>query len=286
MIEQLIHGIVIGSIIAFVALGYALVYSVLRFINFAHSEVMTLGAYICYILNEVLKVGPFALAAILSILFTGCIGVLIEKLVYKPLRSHGRLPMLLSSLGISIIIQAALSLVFGSSSRVYSVKDPIISFMGMPFYIREFLLMFLLLLTFIFISIALRRSRIGLAVRSISTNPIRTALLGIPVDNIVSTVFFIASGLAAVAGISLAVEAGLTPSSGFQYGIWAFAVAVIAGLGSVRGIIIAGVMLGIVVNFAIAYVSSLFANGLAIGLMATILLVRPQGIFVYKQRVA
>jgi len=283
--EHLVHGLMIGAIIAFVAIGYSLIYSILKFINFAHGEVMMLGAYLCYVFYSVLQIEPFAVCVVLSIFFTGIIGVVIEKVAYKPLRQKGRLSMLLSSFGVSIALQAAISLTFGSSPLVYGVKDPVISLIGFPFYIRELLVILFLFITFVVVSFALRRTKLGLSVRAISTNPTRVALLGIPINTIVSTTFFIASALAAVAGISLAVEYGLTPSMGFQYSIWAFAVAVIAGLGSIRGIFIAGVLLGIIISFAFAYGSSLFANAVALGIMSLILLVRPQGFFVYKHRV-
>jgi branched-chain amino acid transport system permease protein len=194
------------------------------------------------------------------------------------------LPMLLGSLGVSISIQALLSLVFGSSPRVYGVKEEIISLIGYPFYVREILVIIFLILIFVAVNVALKRSMVGLAIRSVASNSSRTEFLGIPVNKVVSITFFIASSLAAMAGISVAVESGLTPSLGFQYSIWAFAVAVIAGLGSLRGILVGGLLFGIIINFAIAYVSSLFANGLALSAMTLILLMRPQGVFMYKRR--
>jgi branched-chain amino acid transport system permease protein len=282
--EHLIHGLVIGSLIAFVAVGYALVYSILKFINFAHGEIMALGGYLCYVCIRVFKIESFALAVLLSVLLTGLVGVLIERVAYRPLRSKGKLPMLLSSLGVSIIIQSGLSLYFGSSPLVYGVEDKLINLAGQPFYVREILVVIFLLLVFVAISIALKRSTIGLAVRSISSNSTRAMLLGIPINSIISIVFFIASALAAVAGISVGIENGLTPSLGFQYSIWAFAVAVIAGFGSIRGILVGGIIFGVIINFAIAYVSSLFANSVALGIMTLILLIRPQGIFIYHRR--
>lgn len=284
ILEQVTHGLMIGSIIAFIAIGYSLIYSILKFINFAHGEIMMLGAYSCYVFYSVLHIESFAVSVLLSIFFTGIIGVVIEKVAYKPLRQKGRLSMLLSSLGVSIALQSSISLIFGSSPLVYGVSDPVIKLACFPFYVRELLIIILLLLTFIGVSVALKRSRIGLSVRAISTNPTRVMLLGIPIDTIVSITFFIVSALAGIAGVSLAVENGLTPSMGFQYSIWAFAVAVIAGLGSIRGILVVGVLLGIIISLAFAYGSSLFANAIALGMMSLILLLRPQGLFVYEHR--
>lgn len=284
IMEHLIHGVMIGSLIAFVALGYALIYSILRFVNFAHGEVMTVAAYVCYLCVHVLKVEPFAVAVLLSIIVTGLVGVFIEKLAYKPIRSKGRLALLLSSLGLSIVIQAGLSLCFGSSPLTYGFDEKIISIANQPFYEREILVILGLILLFIGLNVALKRSRIGIAVRSISSNPTRALLSGVPIDRIISIVFFVASALAAAAGISVAIQNGLTPSLGFQFSLWAFAVAVIAGLGSIRGILIAGLLFGLIINFAIVYTSSLFANSAALVIMAVILLVRPKGLFVYDQR--
>jgi branched-chain amino acid transport system permease protein len=282
--ELLIHGLVLGSVIAFVAIGYALVFSVLKFINFAHGEIMTLGAYFCYVLSNRLGIRPFALAVLLAVLLGGCAGVLIERVAYRPLRSRGRLSMLLSSLGVSIIIQALLALAFGSSPLVYGVADPVVVLFGHPLYARELLVVAALAATFAFITAALRGTNVGLAVRAISSNPTRTALLGVPADLVVSVVFFVASALAAAAGISIAVESGLQPTMGFEYTVWAFTAAVIAGLGSVRGILLGGLLLGVLIAFTIAYMSSLLANGVALGLMSLVLLVRPQGLFVLRRR--
>lgn len=282
--EQLVHGLVIGSVIAFIAIGYALVYSILRFINFAHGEVMTLGAYFCYILSNVLKINPFALAILLAVLLTGVVGVLIERVAYKPLRARGRLSMLLSSLGLSIGLQALIALLFGSSPLVYSVNDSVVKVAGHPLYLREVIVILALILLFILINIALRHSNVGLAVRAISANPSRTILLGVPVSRVISAVFFISSALAAFAGISIAVESGLTPSMGFEYTVWAFSAAVIAGLGSIRGIIIAGLLLGVAIAVSLAYTSALLANGIALALMVLVLLIRPQGIFSIRSR--
>ncbi len=282
--EQFIHGLVIGSVIAFVAVGYALVYSVLKFINFAHGEVMALGAYLCYVFSNVIGVRPFALAVALAIGLTGFAGVLIERVAYKPLRSQGRLSMLLSSLGVSIVLQATIALVFGSSPLVYGVHDKIIGLAGHALYVSELMIIVALLLVFGLITLALKTTNVGLAVRAISSNPTRTALLGVPIDQIVSVVFFIASALGAAAGISIAVGSGLQPEMGFEYTVWAFAAAVIAGLGSIRGILIGGLALGIVISFSIAHVSALLANSIALGLMSIVLLIRPQGIFVPHRR--
>ena len=282
--EQLVHGLVIGSVIAFIAIGYALVYSILRFINFAHGEVMTLGAYFCYILSNVLKINPFALAILLAVLLTGVVGILIERIAYKPLRARGRLSMLLSSLGLSIGLQALIALLFGSSPLVYSVNDSVVKVAGHPLYLREVMVILALILLFILINIALRHSNVGLAVRAISANPSRTILLGVPVSRVISAVFFISSALAAFAGISIAVESGLTPSMGFEYTVWAFSAAVIAGLGSIRGIIIAGLLLGVAIAVSLAYTSALLANGIALALMVLVLLIRPQGIFSIRSR--
>lgn len=282
--EQLINGLVIGAVVAFVAVGYALIYSVLKFINFAHGEVMTLGAYLCYVLSTQLGVRPFAVAVAVAVLLSGCAGMLIERVAYRPLRSRGRLSMLLSSLGVSIVLQAATALAFGSSPLVYGVEDEVIDLAGHPFYVRELMVICALTLVFALLSIALKRTNVGLAVRAISTNPTRTALLGVPTDLIVSVVFFIASALAAAAGISIGVASGLQPTMGFQYTVWAFAAAVIAGLGSIRGILIGGVALGVLIAFTIAHVSSLLSNGVALVLMSLMLLARPRGLFVTTRR--
>jgi len=282
--EQLFHGLIIGSVISFIALGYALIYSILKFINFAHGEVMMAGAYFCYGFLSIMGVENFHFAVLFSIIATGILGVFIERVCYKPLRSRGRLTMLLSSLGISIILQAIITLIFTSSALVYTIREKSLHIGEYSLYFSEIIIIVILVISFIIISLSLTRSRLGLAVRAISSNPTRLALLGIPVDQIISIFFFLSSALAAIAGIGLAVENGLIPSMGFQYSIWAFAVVVIAGLGSLRGIIIGGVLFGIVINYAIVYSSSLFANGFAITIMALILLLRPQGLFPQRLR--
>lgn len=282
--EQLIQGIVIGSIIAFVALGYSLVYSILKFINFAHGELMMIGAYFCYIFSNILHIEPFFLSAVISVALTGFVGVIIEKIAYKPLRNQNRLSMLLSSFGVSIILQAVISLIFSSSVRVFTVTDPIISIGVNNFYVRELIIISFLIITFVSLNIIFKYSIAGLSIRAISSNNTKTMLLGVNTDRIISYSFFAASSLAAIAGISLGIEIGLTPSMGFQYSIWAFIVAIIAGLGSIRGIIISGLVFGVLIYFIILYTSVLFANAVAMGLMSLFLLIKPEGIFSFKLR--
>jgi len=282
--DNLIHGLTIGSIIAFVAFGYALIYSILRFINFAHGEIIMVGAYICYFLYHTLGISSFFLSCFFAMLITGMVGVGLEKIAFKPLRNRSRLSMLLSSLAVSLILQSLASLIFGTSPRILTDFDPTITVLSKTFYVREIVVMIVLPFLAIAFFLSLKYTQIGLAIRAIASNQARAAHIGIPINTIISISFFIASSLACLAGIALGMEGGLTPSMGFKYSIWAFAVSVIAGLGSMKGVLIGGLLYGILLNYAIAYGSGLFADALSLVAVALILLIRGKGFFQIKLR--
>lgn len=275
--DDLLHGAVIGSMVAFIAFGYALIYSVLRFINFAHGEVIMVGGYLAYAYHRLAGL-PFGLSVLLAVVSCGLLGVLLERLAFKPLRQGDRLSLLLSSLALSLILQAAISLIFGSTPRLIIDDDPIVSVLGRPFYIREIVAVALLPLLASGLSLLLRRTKAGLAIRAIASAPLRARHLMLPIDGTISLAFFLASALAGTAGILLGIETGLTPSMGFRFSLWGFAVAVIAGLGSLRGVLLGGVLYGMLMNYAIAYGSGLFADALSLGAVAVVLLLRGSGL--------
>lgn len=285
MLENIIFGVIIGAKIAFVAIGFSLTFSILKFLNFAHGQMIALGAYLCYVCYELLSIQPFILSVSIAILTTGFIAILIERIIYKPIRDQGRLILLISSLGVSIALQATISLIFGSSPLVLSVSDPIMTIGPITFFYRELIMVVFLISSFFIATFLLKRSRYGIAIRSIAVNHTRAKLLGIPVDRVISIIFFISASLAALAGIVIAVGFGITPLMGFDYMIWAFAVAVISGLGSIRGILITGLVFGVIINLSIVYGSSLFANAISLFCMSLVLVVRPNGLFTIKNRI-
>lgn len=275
--DVLLSGISIGLLISFVALGFALTFSVLKFINFAHSDLLTVGAYLTYVCTQTLGLN-ILLGAAIAVAATGLLGVLIERFAFRPLRNQ-RLSMFVSSFGVSLVLNAVITLCFGSSSRVLSNYEGSVQAGSLRLSYVELWAFLTFAGLFLLIAYTLRRTQYGLAIRAVAENWDGVAFLGIPCDRLVSITFFVSSALAATAGIMLAMMSGLTPQMGQRYGIWAFAIVVVAGLGNVMGIPITGLFTGVVIAGVMAtFGSYTYVNVALFGLMSLVLLTRPEGV--------
>lgn len=281
--DALLSGISIGLLISFVALGFALTFSVLKFINFAHSDLLTVGAYLTYLCTRTFGLNILFGAAI-AIAATGLLGALIERFAFRPLRNQ-RLSMFVSSFGVSLVLNAVITLCFGSSSRLLSSYAGTVQAGPVRLTYVELWAFLTFAALFLLIAYTLQRTQYGLAIRAVAENWDGVALLGIPCDRLVSITFFVSSSLAATAGIMLAMMSGLTPQMGQRYGIWAFAIVVVAGLGNILGIPITGLLTGVVIAAVMAtFGSYTYVNVALFGIMSLVLLTRPEGIFGLRLR--
>ena len=289
--QQLINGLALGAVYALIALGYTMVYGVLRFINFAHSDVMMLGAYAAFFIAPAIsKVLPeqsitgALVVTLLSALICAAIGILIELLAYRPLRKRPKLTVLITAIGVSLFIEFTCQhkAVFSSAVRSFPQLLPMHTFhIGKLLVNSNDLVVLgvtaLLLATLWFI---VQKTKIGTAMRAVSFNMNAAALMGINVNRIVSFTFGLGSALAAVAGILYSIKSpSIDPLMGVQPGLRAFIAAVLGGIGNLPGAALGGIVLGLVETFAGGTAAlSNYRDGIAFAMLIGILIFRPAGL--------
>ncbi len=291
ILQQIINGLSLGSIYALIALGYTMVYGVLRFINFAHSDVLMLGSFAAFFLAPRMdaafgaqSVTGTILLVVLVAAICAAIGMLVEFLAYRPLRSRPKLTVLITAIGVSLFIEftAQHKKVFGADTRAFPTLLPqtdvqlgnlLISSIDIIVPLVTCLL--LGLMWFI-----VHRTRIGTAMRAVSFNQQAAALMGVNVNRVISFTFGVGSALAAVAGILYCMRApAIEPLMGVQPGLRAFIAAVIGGIGNLYGAVLGGLLIGLVETVAggIPGLSS-YRDGIAFAILIVILLVKPAGL--------
>ncbi len=289
--QQVINGLSLGAFYALIALGYTMVYGILRFINFAHGDVFMIGAFCGYYLTpRVLPHFPGALAAVGVILvllatmaFCALLGIIIEKLAYRPLRSRPKLTVLITAIGVSLLLEYGGQFLFGADPKSFPdlITDSAIEGTGALTITRSqviaFAVTFLLLgaLTFI-----VKRTKLGMAMRAVSNNATAAALMGVNIDTVISFTFGLGSALAGAAGILWSINnPSIDPLMGIFPGIKAFVAAVLGGIGSLPGAAVGGLILGVVETFVGGSAWSTYKEAIAFAVLIGILLFRPAGLF-------
>ena len=291
-LQQTINGLTLGSVYALIALGYSMVYGVLKFLNFAHGEVYMFGAFAGYGVLTLLG-GPTALIVpvwvAITLMFVGsmavssAIGVGLERFAYRPLRSASRLAPLISAIGASFFLQAAALLMFSANSRSYDAPTLIPIDSGITIGpIRVWLVRILVIVTAVVLMILLtwwvKSSRVGKAVRAVSFDTEAAAMMGIDVDKVIVATFLIGSALAGVGGVMVGLVFGrIFHLMGFIAGLKAFTAAVVGGIGSIPGAMLGGLLIGMAEAYTTSYISSTFQNLIVFGLLIVFLLIRPSG---------
>jgi branched-chain amino acid transport system permease protein len=289
--QQLINGLALGSIYALIALGYTMVYGVLRFINFAHSDVLMLGAFAAYFIAPVVgKIFPpqsiaGAVAVTLAAaLICAAVGMLIEFLAYRPLRKRPRLTVLITAIGVSLFIEFTCQhkAVFGADTKPFPklVPQTDLHFAGLVVNSNDLIVLVITALLLAGMWFIVQKTKTGTAMRAVAFNEQAAALMGVNINRIISFTFGLGSALAAVAGVFYAMRApGIEPLMGIQPGLRAFIAAVVGGIGNLPGAALGGVLLGVIETFAggIPGVST-YRDGIAFALLILILLFRPTGL--------
>lgn len=278
-INQIINGLSTGSMYALVAIGYTMVYGIAKMINFAHGDIIMAGAYFALIAMGF--VGPIS-AILFSIVATAALGVLTEKVAYKPLRGKGSLEVLITAIGVSYLLENVFLLIFGSAARTFPQIMPkgTINLGGISI---KYITVITLVVTAVCTAVLLffiNKTKLGKAMRAVSEDQGAAQLMGINVNTTVSLTFAIGSGLGAIAGVIYGCAYSLiTPYIGLMLGIKAFIAAVLGGIGSVPGAMVGGLMLGVAESLTIAYISSDFSDAVVFGILILVLLVKPAGLF-------
>jgi branched-chain amino acid transport system permease protein len=289
-IQQMINGITIGAFYALVALGYTMVYGVLKLINFAHGDLFMWGAYIgltgLNILVGVLAQGsawlviPTIIVVMATIAFAG---VMVERVAYRPLRTAGRLAPVISALGVAFILQSVARNVYGASYKTYPQGVAPSGGFAIAGSVRVGLMQIIVLVVSFLLMGALylftQRTRIGTAMRAVSLNHDVSRLMGVDVDRIISIVFLIGPGLGGVAGMIVGLYYGSFDFKlGWTYGLKAFIAAILGGIGNIPGAMIGGMLLGIIETLGSGYISPQWKDVIAYVILIVILIFRPTGL--------
>jgi branched-chain amino acid transport system permease protein len=291
-LQQLVNGLSLGSIYALIALGYTMVYGVLRLINFAHGDVYMLGAYTGYYLSRKLKGDepslPGALLVMLGAMLTcALIGVVIERFAYRPVRRAARLTLLITAIGVSLFIENAAQLVFGPDPKFFPSLAPRADFRvgGVRLTSEQLTVIAVSFLLMVLLRFFILKTRTGKAMRAVSFNLDAAKLMGISTDRIIAITFALGSALAAAAGVLIGMQIPkIDPLMGILYGLKAFVAAVLGGIGNVPGAVIGGLLIGTSEVMVVGYLSSTFRDAIAFGILILVLLLRPQGILGRAQK--
>lgn len=281
-LSYLINGISLGSVYAIIALGYTMVYGIAKMLNFAHGDVIMIGSYIVYVCMTQIGINPF-IAIMISVVGCTLLGMIIEKVAYKPLRNATSLAVLITAIGVSYFLQNVALLSFGANPKSFKSVvelDPIKLANGQLtiswttiFTVAACIIIMVVLTLFI------KKTKAGQAMLAVSEDKGAAQLMGINVNATISLTFAIGSGLAAIAGVLFcSAYPTLTPYTGSMPGIKAFTAAVFGGIGSIPGALIGGILLGVIEVFGKAYISSQLSDAIVFSVLIIVLLVKPTGI--------
>ena len=281
--QHLVNGTSLGSLYALIAIGYTMVYGILRLINFAHGDIFMLGAYITYYGMTYTPL-PWWLVFILSAVITGGTGVLLEKLAYRPLRDSPRIMILISAIGASFLLQNLGILVFGGRPKAFPIPDVLNKTLvigGISVSLVSVIIPIITIILLVGLTFIIQKTKTGMAMRALSKDYEVASLMGIDIDRVISFTFFIGSFLAAVGGILWGTKyPQLLPLMGVIPGLKCFIAAVIGGIGNITGAVIGGFILGLGEIMLIAFLPGLtgYRDAFSFVLLIIILLVKPTGI--------
>lgn len=298
--QHFTNGLTLGGIYALIALGYTMVYGILKFINFAHGDILMVGAYIgLFVFNFLRGSAPlgawtfisFLLAMLCSAIFCAGLGMLIEKTAYKPLRKATRLAPLLSAIGVSFILSNGAAWLWGTQSRKldYPFDNSPMSFFGVSITPHQVLILAVSFIMMVVLKLFVDRSRMGKAMRATALDQDTAKLMGINADRVISLTFAIGSALAAVGGMLIALDYKCYPSLGMMTGLKAFVAAVAGGIGNITGAMLGGILLGLLETFGVAIlgIPQGYKDTIAFAILILILLFKPEGLLgkVEKEKV-
>jgi len=280
IMQQLINALQLGSISALIALGYSMVYGVLRLINFAHGDLFMAGAFLGYFIALLLGL-PFIVTLILSMVLASCLGIMIEKIAYRPLRQAPRMSLIVTALGVSLFLENFTRATLGGQQRNFpqlmEVKYPSIG--GVTVSSLTILIILISIALMLDLRFIIQNTMIGKAMRAVADNQESLVLMGISINTVVMATFGIGSGLAAAAGIFYGMAYPvIDPYMGASIGWKAFIAAVMGGIGLVDGALIGGFILGFVEIFSAALLPSTFRDGITFTILIIVLLLKPTGL--------
>jgi branched-chain amino acid transport system permease protein len=286
-LQQVINGLSLGAIYALIALGYTMVYGVLRLINFAHGDVYMLGAFAGYFLANAMNLDadPSILGAIVvtmgSMAICACIGIIIERFAYRPVRQHSRLTSLITAIGVSLLLEYGGQVVFTANPRFFPqmIRSETYAIGNVQITNQSLLIIVVSIILMFGLEFIVHKTKIGKAMRAVSHNLSVAKLMGINTDFVIAFTFALGSALAAAAGVMVALAIPkIDPLMGLMTGLKAFVAAVLGGIGSIPGAMLGGMIIGLMETWIGSTSYSTYRDAVAFGVLILILIVRPSGI--------
>jgi len=291
--QELVNGLTTGALYALVALGFSMVYGVLKLLNFAHGDLYMVGAYIGFFViqwfggAQHLSIAVPLLLVIMFVLAAGLVGglgVAIERFAYRPLRDAPRIAPLITAIGVSFFLESSALLLFGAQYRVYNTADFIslssgIQIGSVTIDSVQILVLVLGVVLMTGLQLLVNRTRLGRQMRAVAADREAAEMLGINVNFVITATFFLGSALAGVAGIMGGLLFNqVTSTIGFSAGLKAFTAAVVGGIGSIPGAMLGGLVIGVAESFVTGYISSTYSNLIVFGILIVVMLIRPSGL--------
>ncbi len=280
--QQLVNGLSLGSIYALIALGYTMVYGIVKLINFAHGDVFMIGSFVGFYSITILELSLIP-ALLISMATCALLGVIIEKIAYKPLRNATRIAALITAIGVSLLIEYGFIYIRGAQSEAYPdnvVPSTNLDIFGVTINSKALLIFSIAIILMIILQIIVHKTMIGKAMRAVSHDADAARLMGINVDNTISATFAIGSALAGAAGVVFGIYyLKIEPLMGIMPGLKAFVAAVLGGIGIIPGAMVGGLLLGVIESLVSAFGASSWRDGVAFIVLILILIFRPQGLF-------
>ena len=284
-LQHLLNGIIIGGIYAMMALGYSMVYGVLQIVNWAHADVLMFGTFIGMILSTVVGM-PVIAMVLCAAFFTAALGMAVERLAYRPIKSENRkMAVLVSALGVSTFLQNLAQLIFGSTTQPFPTIQKV-SYKAGDVTISNMQIIILIVTAFMMLvlDIVVYKTKLGVAMRACSMNIDNARLMGINTNKIISLTFGIGAFMAGIAGVCVGTYySAVYPTMGYLLGMKAFAAAILGGIGSIPGAMIGGFVIGIIESLGAGYLSSGYRDAYSFIVMILILVLRPSGIMGKKR---
>ena len=282
LVQQLVNGLAVGSIYALIALGYTMVYGTIKLINFAHGDVYMMGAFIGYFAVMVLKLNVF-LALLVAMVACAILGVVIERVAYKPLRKSTRVAALITAIGVSYLLENAMSYFFGAESRPFPSDfgtETFTLFGDVSVNGKQILIFGITVLLMALLQFIVRYTKMGKAMRAVAVDEQAAQLMGIDVDGVISFTFALGSALAGIAGVLVGVYYNtISTTMGITVGLKAFVAAVLGGIGSIPGAMVGGYLIGLLETMVSFFGYSPYRDGVVYFLLFIILIVLPAGLF-------
>ncbi|MBZ1516127.1 branched-chain amino acid ABC transporter permease [Leuconostoc mesenteroides] len=285
-IQQLINGLMLGSVYALLALGYTMVYGIIKLINIAHGDIYTLGAYFGYFFIKVLHLN-FFIALILAMAVSAIIGVVIEYIAYRPLRHSPRIAVLISALGISFLLENGMTYLYGSDQRSFpqAIKTVQHHFYGIQVSNIQLIIAVTSIVLMLLLTYIVKNTKMGRAMGAVSADPDAASLMGININHTISFTFAIGSALAAVGGVLIGLYYNsIDPLMGMTPGLKAFVAAVLGGIGIIPGAAVGGWLIGILETMVQATAFSDYKDAIVYAMLIVILLIKPTGILGKNKR--